>query len=176
MSEQVVSQQVVPGPGAVVSHAVVEPHWIDFNGHMNYAQYVGAFDAASDVLLAELGLGPSYRARTGRTTYVVEAHLTYDREVKEADPLEIHTFLAGADDKRLHLYMRMFHATTRTLVATNELLCLHVDQSGPAARAVVFTAEQGELIAAMAGAHAPLVRDVTLGKGIGLKGRRASAG
>lgn len=162
-------------PEPIVSHAVVEPHWIDFNGHMNYAQYVGAFDLASDVLIADLGLGPSYRARTLHTMFVVEAHLTYDREVKEGDPLEIHTYLAGADDKRLHLYMRMFHATTRVLVATNELLCLHVDQSGPVARAVVFTPEQGAVIAAMADAHAPLVRDFPLGKGIGLKGRRAGA-
>ncbi|QRG07091.1 thioesterase family protein [Xanthobacter dioxanivorans] len=159
-------------PECVVSHAVVEPHWIDFNGHMNYAHYVGAFDAASDVLIAALGLGPSYRERTHRTMYVVEAHLTYDREVKEADPLEIHSFLAGADDKRLHLYMRMYHATTRALVATNELLCLHVDQSGPSVRAVVFTPQQVAVIAAMAAAHAPAVRDFPLGKGIGLKGRR----
>lgn len=169
------SEQAVARSRGVVSHAVVAPHFIDFNGHMNYAHYVGVFDAASDDLLAALDLGSAYRARTGRTMYVVEAHVTYDREVKTHDPLVINSFLAGADDKRLHLCLRMFHGGTGELVATNELLCLHVDQSGAAARAAAFSPEQRAVIAAMADAHASALDGLALGRGIALKGRRIGA-
>src|SRR5690242_16223579 len=105
----------------------VPAEWIDYNGHMNVAYYLLAFDRGTDGLLDHLGLGGRYRAATNHSIYVLEAHLTYEREVKEGDPIRIATQLLDADGKRLHVFHRMFHETAGYLAATNELMALHVD-------------------------------------------------
>ncbi|MGO8914469.1 MAG: thioesterase family protein [Stellaceae bacterium] len=111
----------------------VQPDWIDYNGHMNVAFYVLAFDKATDGLLDHLGLGETYRRATNRSIYVLEAHVTYDRELKLGETLAIDTQLIDADAKRLHFFHRMTHAAAGYLAATSELLALHVDLAGPKA-------------------------------------------
>ena len=59
----------------------VRPEWIDYNGHMNVAYYLLAFDHACDAFLDYMGMDDASRARTGGTTFTVEAHVTYQREV-----------------------------------------------------------------------------------------------
>ncbi len=107
--------------------AAVRPDWIDYNGHMNVGYYAVAFDQATEAVCAHLGIAEAYRRQTDASMFVVEAHLTYDREVLEAAPLVFRTRLVGYDAKRLHLLHRMFHGEAGYLAATNELMCLHVD-------------------------------------------------
>ncbi len=111
----------------------VQPEWIDYNGHMNVAFYVLAFDKATDGLLDHLGLGEAYRRATNCSVYVLEAHVTYDRELKLGETLAIDTQLIDADAKRLHFFHRMTHAEAGYLAATCELMGLHVDLAGPKA-------------------------------------------
>jgi acyl-CoA thioester hydrolase len=118
----------------------VQPDWIDYNGHMNVAYYVLAFDKGTDGLLDHLGLGEAYRRATNHSIYVLEAHVTYDRELKLGAPLTVETQLIGADAKRLHFFHCMRHAEAGYLAATNELLALHVDLAGPRAAAMPATA------------------------------------
>ena len=63
----------------------VLPEWTDYNGHMNVAYYVLAFDHGTDVLLEELGLGEAYRAATGCSFFVLEQHVVYVAELKAGD-------------------------------------------------------------------------------------------
>jgi acyl-CoA thioester hydrolase len=109
----------------------VAPEWIDYNGHMNVAYYVLAFDRATDRLFDYLGIGEDYRRATHHSLFALEAHVTYERELRQGDEFEIASRLIDADRKRLHL----FHAMTRTkdgeLAATIELMGLHVDMAGP---------------------------------------------
>lgn len=105
----------------------VVPDWIDYNGHMNVAYYVLAFDHATDAFLDSLGLDESYRTRTNCSTFAVEAHITYKREVGEGDELRFTTQLLGFDAKRIHFIHHMYHARDGFLAATNEWLSLHVD-------------------------------------------------
>lgn len=105
----------------------VRPEWIDYNGHMNVAYYVLAFDYATDAFFDYLGLDRRYRETTGNSTFAVEAHLTYQREVAEGDPLRFATQLLGFDDKRLHFTHHMYHAGEDFLAATSEWLSLHID-------------------------------------------------
>src|SRR5215469_14576417 len=79
--------------------AAVAPEWIDYNGHMNVAYYVLAFDRATDLLLDHLGLGEAYRRATNRSLFVLEAHVTYARELRAGDRFEIETRLIDADRK-----------------------------------------------------------------------------
>ena len=50
----------------------VLPEWIDYNGHMNVAYYVLAFDHATDAFLDYVGLDQTYKKDANCTTFVVE--------------------------------------------------------------------------------------------------------
>ncbi|MBI1775320.1 MAG: thioesterase family protein [Proteobacteria bacterium] len=105
----------------------VRPEWIDANGHMNVAYYVLAFDNATDTVFNHLGIGTAHRQRTSQAVFVLEAHVTYERELKAGDPMRFTTQLLGVDQKRLHFFHAMYHAEAGFLAATNEVLGLHVD-------------------------------------------------
>ncbi|MDH3413494.1 MAG: thioesterase family protein, partial [Gammaproteobacteria bacterium] len=106
----------------VLHQGTIKGDWIDYNGHMNVAYYVLVFDHATDALLDYLGMDEGYRANTGFTTYVLETHVTYDRELKEDDPVRVETQLLDFDAKRLHYFSRMFHAQEDYLAATTEIM------------------------------------------------------
>ena len=106
---------------------VVRPEWIDYNGHMNVAYYVLAFDHATDAFLDFVGLDEALRDRTGSSTFSVEAHITYQREVGDGDPLRFTTHLLGYDEKRIHYLHRMYHEVEGFLSATVEWMTLHID-------------------------------------------------
>ncbi|MBV9522437.1 MAG: thioesterase family protein [Alphaproteobacteria bacterium] len=150
-------------------HARVQAEWIDYNGHMNLAFYVLVFDKATDALLDRLGIGEDYRRRTECTTFVLEAHLTYEREVKKDAPLRVATQLIDADEKRLHLFHIMYHGETGHRLATNELLSLHVDLAGP--HAAPFPEAARPAIAALLAEHRTLPRPRQLGRTIGIRRR-----
>ncbi len=148
----------------------VQPDWIDYNGHMNVAFYVLAFDKATDGLLDHLGLGEAYRRATNHSMYALEAHVTYDRELKLGERLAIDTQLIDADAKRLHFFHRMIHAEAGYLAATSELLALHVDLAGPKA-APMPPAALAALVLLLA-AHQRLPPPPQLGRRIAIKRAR----
>ncbi|MFB9354179.1 thioesterase family protein [Sneathiella chinensis] len=116
-----------------IHRLAVRPEWIDYNGHMNVAFYVMAFDQSLDSLLDLIGFTRTHRAETGNTVYVLETHVTYLREVKEGDPLVISLRVVDCDPKRMHLFLEMHHAEEGFLAATSEQMVLHIDASGPRA-------------------------------------------
>jgi len=107
----------------------VRPEWIDYNGHMNVAYYVLVFDHATDALFDQLGLGIDYCKHENNSLFVVETHVTYEREVVEGDDLRVSTRILGFDAKRLHLFHEMYHVGSGELAATNEVMLLHVDMT-----------------------------------------------
>jgi acyl-CoA thioester hydrolase len=107
--------------------AAVLPEWIDWNGHMNVGFYVVAFDKATDTLCNQFGCGWEYTREKIGMTFVLEAHVTYDQEVKEGDPLRIASQILDLDAKRLHFIHCMYHGTEGYLAATNELMLMNID-------------------------------------------------
>jgi acyl-CoA thioester hydrolase len=105
----------------------IRPEWIDHNGHMNVAYYTLVFDHAVDAFFEYAGIGETYRRRTGGSTFAVEQHVTYDREVTAGDAVRCETRLFGFDEKRLHYGHEMIHAADGWRAATTEFLSLHVD-------------------------------------------------
>jgi acyl-CoA thioester hydrolase len=157
----------MPAQPLDVYRAPVQAEWIDDNGHMNVAYYVLMFDRATDVLFDRLDLGAAYRQRTNHSMFVLEAHVTYEREVKEGDMLRFTTQLIDADARRLHFFHTMHHAAAGYRAATNELLALHVDLAGPASRN--FAATEQASVDAMLDEHRTLGRPAQLGRVIGIR-------
>jgi acyl-CoA thioester hydrolase len=149
--------------------AVVRPEWIDDNGHLNMGYYVVVFDQATDAWLAYLGLGPAEITRMGITTFTLESHVCYLREVLEGAPLRFTTRLLGFDEKRIHYVHEMHHDVEGYLAATNELVSLHVSQetrrATPMAGAVSARLEDVMRI------HSALPVPDQVGRRVGLRAR-----
>jgi acyl-CoA thioester hydrolase len=145
---------------------VVRPEWIDHNQHMNVGYYLVVFDYATDEFFAWVGLDAAHRAARAITTFCLEAHVTYHREVCEGDPLRFTTQLLGHDTKRLHYIHAMYHATEGYLAATNELMSLHVALA--TRRATSMSPPVLVRLAAVQVAHAALPRPPQAGRTIGL--------
>jgi acyl-CoA thioester hydrolase len=150
---------------------VVRPEWIDHNHHMNMGYYVVVFDLATDEFFRFVGLDAEHRKSHKVTTFSLEAHVTYHREVREGDPLRFTTQLLAYDAKRLHYIHAMYHATEGYLASTNELMSLHVDlatrRGAPMAPSIL------ERLAAIQAVHARLPRPPQAGRVIGLASRPA---
>ena len=102
----------------------VRPEWIDYNGHLSEPFYVLVFGYATTNLMEVTGLGEAYRAATGASLYTVEAHVRYLREVGPDAKLLVSTTVLAVGAKKLRLCHEM--RVDDTLVATEELLALHV--------------------------------------------------
>jgi acyl-CoA thioester hydrolase len=143
----------------------VRPEWLDYNGHMNVAYYMLVCDHATDAVMDWLDLGQAYRRRAGGTIFAVEAHVTYDRELSEGDPLVVETLALEAGEKKLRLFHRLLHADAGFQAASNEVLLLHVDLS--TRRVGPWPADGRERLQAMVAAHAGLPRPPEVGRHVG---------
>lgn len=148
---------------------VVRPEWIDHNAHMNMGYYLVVFDLATDAFLAWAGLDAAHRAAHDVTTFCLEAHVTYHREVRAGDPLRFTTLLLGHDAKRIHYIHAMYHATEGYLAATNELMSLHVSRR--TRRGAGMAPDVLERLARIQAAHDALPRPPQAGRRIGLDAR-----
>ena len=155
---------MTPTTPLTLHRETVRPEWIDYNGHMNVAYYLLAFDHATDAVLDRFGIGKAYVAAEDRSLFVVDAHLTYAREVTEGTPLRFESLLLGADAKRLHLFHEMRHAEEGWLAATAEFMLLHVDlgtrKTGP------FPATVAAALSEQAAAHASHPRPPQAGRAV----------
>jgi len=151
---------------------VVRPEWIDHNGHMNVGYYLVVFDYATDAFFRWVGLDDAHRRTAGVTTFCLEAHVTYHREVRAGDPLRFTTLLLGHDEKRIHYFHQMHHATDGFLAATNELMSLHVSRA--TRRAAPLAVAVRKRLASIQAAHDAVPRPPQVGRSIGL-GQRPAA-
>lgn len=152
----------------------IRPEWIDYNGHMNLAYYVLVFDFATDAFLDHLGIDAAYRERTGFTTYALETHVTYERELKQGDPYCVGVQLLDWDAKRLHYFQRLYRDgagdAERPLCATTELILMHMDAA--TVRGVEMPSDIQARVAEVMAAHARLPVPEQKGRVIGIRRRR----
>ncbi len=151
---------------------VVRPEWIDHNGHMNMGYYLVVFDFATDEWLSWVGLDALHRRSRRVTTFCLEAHVTYHREVRAGDPLRFTTRLVAHDAKRIHYFHEMHHAVEGYLAATNELMSLHVSEA--TRRSASMAPEILERLALVQAVHDRLPRPPQVGRTIGLAARPAA--
>jgi len=151
----------------VLAHMQVLPGWIDYNGHMTESRYLFASSETTDAFLGLIGAGLEYVA-AGRSYYTAESHIMHPGEARLGDHLTGSVQVLGADEKRLHLFMRI--ERNGAPVATVEQILLHVDAKNggvcPAAPEVL------ERLAPIVAAHASLPRPETAGRHVGYRAPR----
>jgi acyl-CoA thioester hydrolase len=144
----------------------IEPQWIDYNGHLNMAYYNVMFDRAIDELWLKLGIGPGYMKARNGSTFTAECHVRYLREVHLGDPVQVSILLVAADEKRLHTFEELRHATEGWLSATSENMTIHIDMN--ARKTAPFPTDVRARIDAVANAHRAAVRPEGIGRKISM--------
>ena len=147
----------------------IKKAWLDYNDHLNVANYVMIFDEAGVALFDHLGMGEAYTKETGGSWVVLENHVTYDRELRLDEKVEVSSQIIDFDAKRLHLY----HEICKTDDAeggpcsTCEQMTMFFDLK--ARRPAPFPEHVFEKIERYAKEHSSLFRPPNLGRVIGLK-------
>ncbi|MFG1298335.1 thioesterase family protein [Xanthobacter sp. V3C-3] len=155
----------------VASAMKVESEWVDYNGHLNVAYYTLIFDRAADEALCLLGLGPAYAARRGASFFTAECHVRYLRELAPNAPVRAALRLVDYDEKRLHVFQTLHHATEGWVAATCEQMLLHVDLGSR--HVVPFPDDVLERIATMRAAHASLPPPDGIGRKVNMPATRS---
>jgi acyl-CoA thioester hydrolase len=151
----------------------IEPGWIDYNGHVNMAYYQVLFDRAVEEGFSHVGLGSDYLEKRRASYFAAEVHTLYRRELTIRDTVRVTLQLIDFDEKRLHFYMEIRHATDGWVAATSENLALHVDMG--TRKAAPFPDDVANNLAVMKAAHSRLARPPALGSVIGIPGRNGMA-
>lgn len=113
---------------------VIRPDWTDYNGHLNEAFYVLVFSHANDAFMGHIGIDPDApERRTENSVYTLESHIRYLMECKEGAEVQIATRLLDYDTKRYHCLHEMYLGNSDTLLATGEMVLMHIDMTGPRA-------------------------------------------
>jgi|TARA_B110000444_G_scaffold246320_1_gene267738 acyl-CoA thioester hydrolase len=102
--------------------------WIDYNGHMNVAYYLLIFDKfGADNLNTIFKMGEHSAKTTGMSTMMVETNITYNKELKFDDEVDINLIYFDHDKKRLQYKFEIIHKKMKYLASTFEALALYVD-------------------------------------------------
>ena len=145
-----------------LAHLQVLPGWIDYNGHMTESRYLFAGSETSDAFLRLIGAGMDYVA-AGHSYYTAETHIMHLGEAKLGDRLTGSLQVLSADEKRLHVFIRI--EKDGAPVATLEQMLLHVDMN--AGRACPAAPEVLAHLFKIRDSHAALPRPPATGRHVG---------
>ena len=163
MSTVIAGDDVLLRPAPFLSSVMqIEPQWIDYNGHLNMAYYNVMFDRAIDELWLRLGIGPGYMRERQGSTFTAECHVRYLREIHLGDPVQVSILLLAADEKRLHTFEELRHASEGWLSATSENMTIHIDMT--ARKTAPFPSDVRARIQALANAHSTVTRPEGIGR------------
>lgn len=149
--------------------ATVRADWIDYNHHLMDGYYLVYISFANEPVFEYFGFTAGYRAQTGCTTYTVESHLNFIRELKGGAPLRFTSQILDHDSKRVQVFTHLYHATENYLAATCELMYLHVNQATQKVEAMPPAIL--DRVQAAAAAHAALPRPPQAGRRVGIPKR-----
>jgi acyl-CoA thioester hydrolase len=152
----------------------VKAEWIDVNRHMNIAYYVLVFDQALDHAFPAMGFDLGRLKPINGSAFTAELHVTYQRELREGDPIRVTTQLLEFDDKRCRFLQCLYHAGEGYLAATQEWLMLFVDLG--LRRVAAMPEWLLQRLEAVRVAHAALDVPPVVGRAIALGNRRLPAG
>src|SRR3979490_3392906 len=157
---------LLPPAPFLASVMQIEPQWIDYNGHLNMAYYNVMFDRAIDELWLTLGIGPGYMKERKGSTFTAECHVRYLREIHLGDPVQVSILLVGADEKRLHTFEELRHATAAWVSARSENMTIHIDMT--ARKTAPFPPDIRARVQALADAHSAIARPDGIGRRVAM--------
>jgi acyl-CoA thioester hydrolase len=110
----------------------VAPEWVDYNGHMNDAEYARVFSLGVDAFMEAIGLDEAGRGRHQITLFTLETHLCFLAEAHAGEALTVQMEVLDRDAKRLHVFFSLSNSTDQ-VIATSEqmLMAMGIDSERP---------------------------------------------
>lgn len=106
---------------------VVPSAFTDGNGHMNIARYTEIHSDGGWRWFEQFGLGEAVAAAGGASSFDVEHHARYLREVREGHTVVHCGRLLGRSERAVHSMQFIVNRTTGELANTLECVALSVD-------------------------------------------------
>lgn len=107
---------------------VVYPNQLDHMGHMNVQWYTAKFDEGTWHYFSVVGITSKYIRENCRGMAALEQTTKYKLEVMAGDLLVIKTKTIEVSEKTIRFLHTMYHAETEDVVATSELVAVHLDR------------------------------------------------
>ncbi len=114
----------------------VKPDWLDYNGHMNVTYYTMTFDQAFDKFQDRMGIGREYVEQEAQSFFALHYNIHYHSEVTRGQTLTVTLQLLEVGEKKIRVMMIMYADGSSNVVATGELLSIHVDMKSRRASAI----------------------------------------
>ncbi|MCL7748984.1 thioesterase family protein [Halalkalibacter alkaliphilus] len=146
----------------------VRKEWVDYNGHMNDAEYARVFSLSVDSFMDYIGLHEAARQSLNYTIFTLETHLCYLKEAHEGEELTVEVQLLDDDAKRLHVFFMMKNRDGAE-IATSEQMLMGMDTTE--GRPAPFPPEVSSIIEKIRSAHEHLQSPKQVGRQIGIKKR-----
>ena len=105
----------------------IKSDWTDYNGHMNLAFYIHLFDQGWDILLDKFEMGAHSAKNERRSTFAVESHTKYIKEVKEGDDVDINLLYLDRDNKRFIYQLEIISKNGNYRAALTEVCSIYVN-------------------------------------------------
>lgn len=144
----------------------VKQEWVDYNHHMNDAEYARVFSMALDAWMVQLGMDQAFIQTEQYTIFTLETHICYLKEAHLDEPLTLHLQLLDHDEKRLHVFLVMKNANGDR-VATSEQMLMGIDTA--VGRPDAFPAVIATEIASLAKDQAAMETPKEVGRTIGIR-------
>jgi acyl-CoA thioester hydrolase len=155
----------------VSSGLKVLPSWTDENGHMNVAFYLKCFDDAFYDVYRVWGVEYADVLKQSYSQFIVQANISYLKEMLVDEPFSIETQLIDHDRKRMHWFMRMKKVECSE-AATCEFLALFVDLRQR--RVSAMPDDWFDRLSNIKAAHESLPHPAELGRTIAIRDRASA--
>lgn len=109
----------------ITLNTTVPEQWIDYNGHMNTRHYADLIYDAHLAFTDTLQLAKEYTDRTQSSKATVETHTLIERELRLNDSIEVHSWVVGFDNKRLHTFHEIYCTNGDYRAAAGEFMDVH---------------------------------------------------
>lgn len=109
-----------------IMNCTVKDEWVDYNGHLNDAEYARIFSLAVEELMIKIGIDESFRNEYSYSIFTLETHLCYLAEANQGEKLDVDLQLLDHDSKRMHVFFLMRNKDG-DLVATSEQMLMGMD-------------------------------------------------
>lgn len=152
----------------ILKHTVPEA-WIDYNGHMNDAEYVRAFSWAVDAFMQHIGITEEFRDQNNYTMYTLETHVIYLDEMILDEAFEVRMSILDYDAKRVHAFFELYGEGNKR-AAVSEQMLMGMDQS--LGRPAPFPDDVFSHIQAIAENHTPSEKPEEAGRVIGIRRKK----
>ncbi|RQW20091.1 hypothetical protein EH196_08095 [Bacillus sp. C1-1] len=100
----------------------VLPEWVDYNGHMNDAEYARVFSNAVDALMEHIELDEAGRQHHLYTLFTLENHIKYLAEAHQGAPLQASILILDRDAKRVHLWIELKDDSNQLLATSEQMI------------------------------------------------------